>query len=225
MTIDQIGYALKGRFPSFFKVIEFLAGYATALRHRRSIHKALQEAQIEGRVLGKPALIRVLEPADLKELTAFFAALPEERMTYFRPHGFSQRDLRQVLDRPYFIAYGLFVDGQLQGYSLFKLYPGKKVFFGRILPKNLSGCGLGKILSLYLQWQSGLLGFRMRGTINLQNLPSVGSHKAVGGFEQLGELPNGYTLIEFPPARYPREAPKLEAVQKAPPAESASGQN
>jgi len=108
------------------------------------------------------------------------------------------------------MAYGLFVNEELAGYSLFKLYPGKKVFFGRMINPSLTGCGVGKFLSLYLQWQSQLIGFRMRGTINMKNSPSVGSHKAVGGFDILGELPNGYTLIEFPPEKCPAEPPELK---------------
>ena len=214
MKIDQIAYWLKRRWPAVFKLVEFAAGYATAFLNRKAIRMALEQAPLEGTVLNKPALLRILGPSDLDDLSTFFNGLTEDRLTYFRPHGFSQNDLSKVLGRPYFIAYGLFVGGRLQGYSLFKLYPGKKAFIGRILPKELSGCGLGKFLSLYLQWQSRLIGFRMRSTISLKNFASLESHKAVGGFEILGDLPNGYTLIEFPPEKYPMMAPKLEAVAK-----------
>jgi hypothetical protein len=210
VQIDQLAYALKHNCRPLFRIIEVVSGFLLASIHRKRISSALSVAKVEGSIKGSKAFIRPLKIGDLDMLMSFFDALPVEHFAYFRPHGFTKREVEKVLRRPYYLAYGLFCEGNLVGYSLFKLYPGKKAFFGRILSPNLTGLGVGKFLSLYLQWQSRLLGFSMRGTINLRNSPSVGSHKAVGGFEILGDLPNGYTLIEFSSDRMPTEAPSLD---------------
>lgn len=204
-----MAYWLKQHCGPVFKVIESLCGYGVYHLHRKQIEKALQQAELRGSITGRAAIIRPLKSDDIEQLLAFYETLPEGHFKYFRPHGFSRRDIVKVLERPYYLAYGLFIEGELVGYSLFKLYPGRKAFFGRMLSMQLTGCGLGKFLSLYLQWQCRIMGYRMRGTINMQNSPSVGSHKAVGGFNILGDLPNGYTLIEFPIDAMPESAPVL----------------
>lgn len=216
MTIDQIAYWAKKRCRPAFVVLETICGFLVAFWHQRRISLALSQAPQSGSIDGREANIRPLGPDDLEALLCFYATLPESHFAYFRPHGFSRREVKRVLRRPYYIAYGLFLGEEVVGYSLFKLYPGKKAFFGRMISTRLMGCGLGKYLSLYLQWQCRLLGFRMRGTINLKNSPSVGSHKAVGGFEVLGDLPNGYTLIEFPRERMPVAPPELKLNAKRP---------
>ncbi|NBB79914.1 MAG: GNAT family N-acetyltransferase [Verrucomicrobia bacterium] len=210
MTIDQFAYKLKQHCGPLFKVAEVICGYGVAFLHGKRIREALDQAEQSGTIRGNAARIRALVPGDIYALLAFYETLPEGHFKYFRPHGFARRDVEKVLARPYYLAYGLFLEGELVGYSLFKLYPGKKAFFGRMLSTKLTGCGLGKYLSLYLQWQSRIMGFKMRGTINLQNSPSVASHQAVGGFEILGDLPNGYTLIEFPADLMPTEPPVLD---------------
>jgi hypothetical protein len=214
MSVDQFAYWLKQNFPEFFSYTEVICGYMVYYRYRARIEDALKLAHQSGSISGRAAHIRPLRTDDLDELMTFFKGLPETHFAYFRPHGFSRAELVKVLKRPYYLKYGLFLEDKLVGYSLYKLYPGRKAFFGRMLSTSLTGCGLGKYLSLYLQWQSRLLGFRMRGTINLKNSPSVNSHKAVGGFEILGDLPNGYTLIEFPMEKMPEQAPVLDARRK-----------
>lgn len=211
MTIDQFAYWLKQHCRPVFQVVEVFCGYGVYVLHRRRIAAALRQATQRGKINGCAATIRPLGPEDIEPLLAFYATLPEGHFKYFRPHGFTRRDMEKVLARPFYLAYGLFMESEIVGYSLFKLYPGKKAFFGRMLSTRLTGCGLGKYLSLYLQWQCRIMGFRMRGTINLQNTPSVGSHKAVGGFTILGDLPNGYTLIDFPQELMPECPPELNA--------------
>lgn len=214
MNIDQLAYSLKRNCGPAFRVAEVVCGYAVYFRYRERIKDALKQAHQRGTISGRVAHIRPLGQDDLDALMTFFKGLPEGHFKYFRPHGFSKPELVKVLRRPYYLKYGLFLEDTLVGYSLYKLYPGRKAFFGRMLSTSLTGCGLGKYLSLYLQWQSRLLGFRMRGTINMGNSPSVNSHKAVGGFEILGDLPNGYTLIEFPIEKMPEQAPVLEASSR-----------
>lgn len=213
MNIDQVGYGLKRRFPFLFQILECILGYAVYGFHRRAITEALKRASIEGTVLGESASIRPVDAGNLGQLLRFFGTLPEGSFTYFRPHGFERCELKKVLARPYFVTYGLFVGDELKGYCLLKLYPGRKAFLGRIVGEDLTGFGLGKFFSRYLRWQAALMGFRLRSTISEANLASMQSHKSVGGVEIIGDLPNGYKLIEFAVAD-PGSPPELRIEGK-----------
>ena len=42
---------------------------------------------------------------------------------------------------------------------------------------------------------------RARSTISEHNVALVRAHKAVAGYQVVAELPNDYSMIEFPPGR------------------------
>lgn len=42
---------------------------------------------------------------------------------------------------------------------------------------------------------------RPRSTISEHNVASVRAHKAVAGYQVVAELPNDYSMMEFPPGR------------------------
>lgn len=212
MTIDQLAYKLKSHCRPLFSITEVICGYFVAIIHRHDIGKALLEAKQVGSVNGRTATIRPLEVGDSNELLSFFDTLPQRHLKYFHPHGFARRDIDKILTRPYYLTYGVFIDGSIVGYCLLKLYPGKKAFLGRIVSPDLTGCGLGKFFSLYLKWQSRLMGFRLRSTIHKSNIASLESHKSAGSFHVLAELPNQFCLIEFPIDSKPSTAPVLHLV-------------
>ena len=209
MLIDTLIYKVKQRWSSLFNLTDGLVEEWAGCFYGKRIKLATRNAAYCGSVLGSEATVRTLSLSDARELEAFFMKLPKESFIYFKPHGFSTKDITSILTSKRFLAYGVFVKDGLIAYSILKLYPGRKAYFGRIIDPKFSGKGIGKFLSVYLQWQCKLMKLRMRGTINLENKPSVGSHLSVGGFEILGPLPGGYTLIEMPLDKLADQAPDL----------------
>lgn len=209
MVIDKLAYWVRHNWNGLSKVLDCLAEEWAGRFYGKKITLATRDAGYCGSVLGLDANVRMLNQSDAHELEAFFVSLPKDSFIYFKPHGFSAKDVIDVLRSKRFLAYGVFVQGGLIAYSILKLYPGSKAYFGRIIDPRFSGKGMGKFLSIYLQWQCKLMKLRMRGTINLKNKPSVGSHLSVGGFEILGPLPGGYTLIEMPLNKLADQAPAL----------------
>jgi GNAT superfamily N-acetyltransferase len=118
-------------------------------------------------------------------------------LEYFRPHGFSRHELAVVLWRPFYLVYGLFVSGDLAGYCILKLFPGRIVFRGRLVAEEWVGKGIGRYLSNYIDWQCTMLNVRSRSTISRRNRASLKSHAREGDYQILGELPGDYMLIEF----------------------------
>jgi GNAT superfamily N-acetyltransferase len=195
--MERLAYLLKNRFPGLFRPVAKIARGVTVLRFARRREQALANARIGGSVGGRPAEIRPLETEDVALLTEFLAAMPEEHLRFFHPHGFGAREVERVLRSRAFMTYGLFVSGELVGYALLKLSPMGSAFLGRLVDPSHAGRGVGRFLARYLYWQAALARLRAHSTISRQNAASLRSHEAV--YRIVAELPNDYLLIEFPP--------------------------
>lgn len=207
--MEQLAYRLKQRYPGMFRWVEAVSRGVTVLRFGRRIRHARSEALVQGDVLGEGAVMRPLGREDLDALHGFLAEQPEERLQYFRPHGFDQAALRRVLGSGAFLTYGLFVGDRLAAYALLKVAPTGSAFIGRLVGSDYTGLGLGRFLALYLYWQASKARLRARSTISRHNPASLRSHEAVAKFEVVAKLPNDYLLIEFPPGT--PERPQLQA--------------
>ena len=207
--MEQLAYRVKQRFPGGFRWVEAAARGVTVLRYGRRIRRARAEAVVQGSVRGEAAVMGPLGLDDLEALHGFLAEQPEERLRYFRPHGFDRAALRAVLGSGAFLNYGLFVGDRLAAYALLKVAPTGSAFIGLLVGPDHTGLGLGRFIVGYLCWQASKADLRARSTISRDNPASLRSHEAVAKFEILAELPNDYLLIEFPLGR--SETPVLEA--------------
>ena len=206
--MERLAYLIKHRLPALFPAIERLARSVTVLRFGRRSARALAEARIAGTVGGLPAEIRPLQAGDAGALTGFLAEMPEEQLEFFRPHGFDADTVTGVVCSRAFMTYGLFVDGYLSAYGLLKLAPTGSAFIGLLVRPRLHGRGLGRFLVHYLYWQASRAGFRARSTISEHNVASVRAHQAVAEYRLVAELPNDYSMFEFPPGQV--EPPVLQ---------------
>jgi hypothetical protein len=197
MSLDRIAYLVKKRFKKGYEVAEYFVGFLVFIRNKNRIRRAIQQGTITGTVQGNKAVLRPLRIEDATMLSKFFSEMPDEHLQFFRPHDFSASSLQSILKRPHYLTYGFFIAGNLAGYGILKLLPGRKTYRGRIVGLKYSGWGLGRFLSSYLSWQVSLLGFRARSTISRQNIKSLKTHEVEGAFDVIGELPNDYMLIEF----------------------------
>jgi hypothetical protein len=195
--LERLAYHLKLRLPWLFvpvrRASELFTGWRFASRRRT----ALDQAAIDGRLDGKPAVIRPLGAADVESLHRFLSAQPAGHLQYFHPHGFSREELQQILSSNAFMTYGLYADGTLVAYALLKLAPTGSAFIGRLVGAAHGGKGLGAFLASYLYWQAAIAGLRPQSTISKQNMASLQSHSRNGPYKVTGELPNDYLLIEF----------------------------
>lgn len=196
--MDTLAYAIKHRWPTFFQWVASAAERLTSIRFKRRVVKALGQGLITGSVSGHKALIRPLEPKDTSELEQFLNTLPEEHLSYFRPHRFDHERLESVLRSNAYMNYGLYVESGLAGYALLKLSPSGAAYIGLLTHPNQSGLGLGTFLVSYLYWQASVAGLKARSTISQHNPASLRSHQAVAEFTVIAVLPNDYMLIEMP---------------------------
>lgn len=137
--MERLAYLLKQRFPALFCGVEALARSVTIVRFGRHRDRALANARIEGTVGGRPAEIRPLGVGDVTRLTDFLAAMPEEHLRFFHPHGFDAGEVERVVRSRAFMTYGLFVSGEFVAYALLKLSPTGRRSLGGWSPRAMPG--------------------------------------------------------------------------------------
>jgi GNAT superfamily N-acetyltransferase len=206
--MERFAYLIKHRFPGLFRPIAGLAGAVTVLRYGLRRERALSRATLVGTVSGQPAEIRPLRKGDAAKVAGLLAAMPEENLQFFRPHGFDAPAVERVLRSRAFMIYGLFVERQLSAYALLRLAPTGSAFIGLLVAPPLQGRGLGRFLVHYLYWQASVAGFRVRSTISQHNTATIRAHQAVADYRVVAALPNDYLMIEFPPGM--PSPPRLE---------------
>lgn len=197
MQLDQIGIFLKKHCQPVYRILETVMGWVVYLRDKATIDHAMQCSEVKGSVGGESASMRALTLEDLDTFEAFFSKFTDDYLVFFKPHGFSRNELRSILKKPYYLLYGLFVDGEIVGYAILKLFWGRKAFRGRLVAQDWGGRKVGHYLSKYINWQCGELGFRARSTISKKNHASLKSHEVKGHYTVLSELADDYMLIEF----------------------------
>lgn len=195
--IDRVAYVVKGKLPCIYDGAALVGRAVTILLYHRTIARVSQLARVEGTVSGRHAVMRLLTPKDVGRLTEMIAAMPEEHLKFFRPHGLDPSSLLRVLSRRDVMTYGLLVGDEICAYAILKLFPTKRAYVGRLVSPAMAGLGIGKYLSRFLYWQACLLGFQPCSTIHRDNVASLRSHASVRPFVVAAELPEGYRLVRF----------------------------
>jgi len=222
--LDRTAYSIKTYCPWIYDLMAKGNAALTVALYTGRIRRALSQATVTGTVFGAPATIRPLNSGDLDALDAFVSSTPEEHLRYFHPHRMNRESLQQVLKSQAILTYGLFIENELAAYLILKLFATGRAYLGRLVAPSLAGQGIGKWLAKYLYWQGYNLGFRVCGTMNLQNLPSKHSHASIRPFSIVAPLSTGYHLVEFHILGSDAHPPKLCIERKPRSAESSAAQ-
>lgn len=202
--MDTLAYAIKHRWPKLFQWLASVAEWLTGILYKDKVKSALRQSLIIGTIKRQEAIIRSLNSKDLSDLDVFLNSMPDERLSYFRPHRFDHDGLKAVLASNAYMNYGLYVESELVGYALLKISPSRAAYIGLLIHPRFSGLELGKFLVAYLYWQASTAGLKTRSTISRHNPASLRSHEAVAYINVVSDLPNDYMLIELPRVNPPK---------------------
>lgn len=140
---------------------------------------------------------RQLQPEDTSGLSAFLTRQPEERVEFFKPHGFDLVSVVRKAQDPSFLMFGAFREQELVGYFFLRCFWNRKSFIGRIIDEEWDGKGIGRTMNLILYNTAWNSSFRCLTTISRANLAVIRSHANNSFSHVLDNLANGYMLVEL----------------------------
>ena len=186
--------SIKKHTPWVWYMIECLNGRCVRLFHGRKIDRAIDAAL--SHVDSVYAYKRLLK-SHVEQLVQFIFRQPSGFDTFFKPHGFTEKDFKRVLTNGTFILIGVFDSDKLIGYCFIRFFINKTAFRGKIVDKEYQGRGVAKQMGLIMSKIASNAGFRVYATISKDNVASLKSAKYGSSIEIIKELPDNYLYVEI----------------------------
>ena len=192
----QLAHYVINHCPCFWSIVEFfneklfLVCYGRRLKH---LGNCLENYQ--GEYLIKEATLE-----DAPSMVAFFTKQPKESYTYFHPHGFDEKSIKQLVKRKSHLLYlVLDSDSVIVGYFFLRCFFIGKCFLGKMVDHDHQSKGIGQTMCLSAMNITTSLKMRMFETISKDNLSSLYSTQKVLDTKIIKEMDNNYIYIEdFP---------------------------
>ena len=186
---------LKHHYPLVWRAIEWTNGIVFRLLYAGEIKNIVVDEIFKNQ--HNLYHIRLLQHKDLFDLEAFIISEHPERLTYFRPHGFTHADLEKVWGNPAFIMMGVFHGEKIIGYFFLRCFLNKKCFVGRLVHSSYQGRGIGKLMNIIMYntgWRSG---FGVYSTISRKNEWVMRAHSKNPSMKIVKELGDDMIYVQF----------------------------
>lgn len=186
---------IKHHVPFLWRAIEHVNIVLFLLLHGKRVASKSQDCLALYQLAG--FTFRKLQAEDISALSAFLTRQPEERVEFFRPHGFDLESVAHKAQDPSFLMFGAFREQELVGYFFLRCFWNRKSFIGRILDKDWEGKGIGRTMNLILYNTAWNSRFQCLTTISKDNIAVIRSHANNPSSFVVRNLANGYMLIEM----------------------------
>jgi hypothetical protein len=138
--LEEWVYRLNEREHWIFRLWDRVNELSAGVLFRRGRRLALQvDVVVQGR--DRVARVRALGPADLEAFAELLAALDAK---YGPPHPRDRATAARALARRSYVAYGIFVDGQMIGYVLHRFFLPRRIVAGIWMLVSTHNAGLGR---------------------------------------------------------------------------------
>ena len=107
----------------------------------RGVRRRASELNAEIDVKGTPVRVRFLNPGDEAVFAEFMARLDAK---YLPPHELRKQDAAKALARRSYIPIGIFVEGEMIGYILLRLFFFRRIVTGIWMVASTHGGGIGR---------------------------------------------------------------------------------
>lgn len=189
----KIAHFLRRRIGWLWDLIEVLNAILFSFRYGTKIKKhAFSEI---------PAGYEILAMKDVpaERLGDFFNRQPQETFTYFNPHGFDAKSIKQLQSNKSFLAYVLQdkANGEIAGYCFNRCYFHGVGFRGRMVDVNYRGKGLGTAMNKMLNEVGFGIGLRLFETVSKDNVASYRSALSASKVKVVKEMPHNELYLEI----------------------------
>lgn len=189
----KIAHILRDKMGWLWNLIEWLNSVLFSVRYGKRIKCFSFTTVPEG--YGVVAMRAV----PTEELVAFFERQPEEAYTFFKPHGFDAKSLRQLQGNKAFLAYVLkdAANGQIAGYCFNRSFFHGVGYRGRMVSIDYRGQGLGTAMNKMLNEVGFGIGLRLFETVSKDNVASYRSAMSASNVKVVKELPHNELYLEI----------------------------
>lgn len=194
----EIAHVIKAKFGFLWDVVEWGNASLFSILYQKGLKEIpdlLKECSNE------TFTIRMTSEEDAPKLAQFFKEQPDEAYTFFKPHGFDEKSVLNVLRNKAFMTFVVMDREVIVGYFFLRSFVNGKCFRGRMVHVNQQGKGIGKLMSKAMTNVAYHLGLRMFCSISPENYASLQSAKAVNEIRIIKTLENGYYYIECTPKK------------------------
>lgn len=128
---------------------------------------------------------------------SFFAAQPEDVLTFFKPHGFDAKALRKLQKNRSFLTYVLLDGNKIAAYCFIRSFFMGKGFRGRMVGIDYRGGGLGTLMNRLMIDVGFGIGLRLFETVSKRNVASYRSAMSASDVKVLEEMRDDELYLEI----------------------------
>ena len=189
----QIAHIVRDKLGWLWQLVERLNAWLFSIKYGRRLGSFFFSEIPEGYEL---VLFRDV-PAE--KMVAFFEHQPEEAFTYFRPHAFDTKSIRQLQKNQAFLAYVLIdkSNEKIAGYCFNRCFFHGQGFRGRMVDIDYRGKGLGTAMNRLLNEVGFGIGLRLFETVSKDNVASYRSALSASHVKVVKEMPNNELYLEI----------------------------
>lgn len=193
LDLYKIAHFLKDKFSWLWDIIEQINALLFSLRYGKKVNS------FRFTTIPEEYSIVAIKDIPTEELVRFFEHQPEEAFTYFRPHEFDAKSIKQLQKNKSFLSYVLKdkENGNIAGYCFNRSFFHGKGFRGRMVDIDYRGNGLGTAMNKILNEVGFGIGLRLFESVSKDNVASYRSALSASNVRVVKELPHNELYLEI----------------------------
>ena len=195
----QIAHILRDRFSWLWNILGVVLSWLFSIRYGRRLKQIpiVLSKHSQQNPLGLS--LEALSRENVSALAKMLSEQPAEAFTYFRPHGFSLKELSILVRDSGFLAFVVKNGDQVVGYIFQRSFFWGKAYRGYITDFRWQRKGVNKLMNTCMTELSSLLGLKVYGTISPENVASLKSAESANEVKVVKTLQNGDYFVQYLP--------------------------
>ena len=197
----QLAHIIRDKFPWLWLFV----GRINSLLFHIRYHKNLKDIPL---ILKKHSIgynIETISKYNITELAIFFQQQPNDAYTFFKPHGFEEKELKKLVDDKSFLAYIVKKEQKIVGYFFMRCSFLGKAYRGYMTDYKHRRMGINKLMGMCATDICQTLNIPMYGSISPANEASLKSAAKINDIKIIETLSNGDYLIQYLPKEHCRK--------------------
>lgn len=193
LDLYSIAHFFKDKLSWLWNLIEKINSMLFSIRYGNKV-KAFRFNTVP-----KGYIVFPIKDISTEDMVKFFEHQPKEAYTYFRPHGFDTKSIKQLQNNKSFLAYVLKdeLNDQIAGYCFNRSFFLGKGFRGRMVDIDYRGKGLGTAMNKILNEVGFGIGLRLYESVSKDNVASYRSALSASNVRVVKEMPNNELYLEI----------------------------